>query len=202
MQTDYSEKEILVFKGLEKLMNDGVNMYTVKVQDIAAAAGIGKGTLYEYFESKEQIIARALLYFLDTSTRHAQSCVDAAGTFEQKWQILMELSAQSVKQHKTTFQIMMSGVDTQQIYRYTQTYEPAMRAQTKRMEQLFSGVIKKGVTEGILSPNHPNAYIEQATAAALTGFAQYICRNGQTINQNQIQQAKQYSYQMLVKMLA
>jgi TetR/AcrR family fatty acid metabolism transcriptional regulator len=42
----------------------GVN--GAKIADIAEAAGIGKGTVYEYFQSKEEIISASFRYFMDT----------------------------------------------------------------------------------------------------------------------------------------
>ena len=46
---EYSEKEISIFKGIMDLLNQGYRIHEMKVADIAAAAGIGKGTVYEYF---------------------------------------------------------------------------------------------------------------------------------------------------------
>jgi len=42
----------------------GVN--GAKIADIAEAAGIGKGTVYEYFQSKDEIISASFRYFMDT----------------------------------------------------------------------------------------------------------------------------------------
>ncbi|MCD8356803.1 MAG: TetR/AcrR family transcriptional regulator [Clostridia bacterium] len=63
--TAYSKKEIAAFHGLFRLAASGKPFSSIKVQDIATAAGIGKGTLYEYFSSKEEILSRAILYTLE-----------------------------------------------------------------------------------------------------------------------------------------
>ena len=39
-------------------------LYNTKMADIALAAGIGKGTIYEYFKSKEDIFVEAFEYFM------------------------------------------------------------------------------------------------------------------------------------------
>ena len=39
-------------------------LYNAKMIDIAEAAGIGKGTIYEYFKSKEDIFLEAFNYFM------------------------------------------------------------------------------------------------------------------------------------------
>ena len=60
----YSPKEIAAFRGLLQLAAGGKHFSNIKVQDIATAASIGKGTLYEYFSSKEDILSCTMLYTL------------------------------------------------------------------------------------------------------------------------------------------
>ena len=59
---EYSTKEIAIFEGVIDLLQKGHSLHELKVADIAAAAGMGKGTAYEYFSSKEDIISAAISY--------------------------------------------------------------------------------------------------------------------------------------------
>jgi len=61
---EYSEKEKSIFKGIIELLNQGYKIHELKVSDIAVAAGIGKGTVYEYFSTKEEIIRQAVSYYV------------------------------------------------------------------------------------------------------------------------------------------
>lgn len=61
---EYSEKEKSIFKGILDLLNQGLGIHELKVSDIAVAAGIGKGTVYEYFSTKEEIIRKAVSYYV------------------------------------------------------------------------------------------------------------------------------------------
>ena len=61
---EYSEKEKSIFKGIMDLLNQGYRLLEMKVADIAADAGIGKGTVYEYFTTKEEIIRLALSFYV------------------------------------------------------------------------------------------------------------------------------------------
>ena len=56
------DKMRLMFEAVSELIRQQRDISTIKVQDITAEAGIGKGTAYEYFSSKEEIIANALMY--------------------------------------------------------------------------------------------------------------------------------------------
>jgi AcrR family transcriptional regulator len=45
---------------------------SASISQIAEAAGIGKGTVYEYFESKEELIHASLLAWVDRMSREAE----------------------------------------------------------------------------------------------------------------------------------
>ena len=72
----FREKEIRALEAVQSLVEQGCAVHSLTVQQIADAAGVGKGTLYEYFESKEQILAGAALYqvgmLLEDMMRYAQ----------------------------------------------------------------------------------------------------------------------------------
>lgn len=59
---EYSAKEVAIFEGVVDLLQKGHSLHDLKVADIAVAAGMGKGTAYEYFSSKEDIISAAICY--------------------------------------------------------------------------------------------------------------------------------------------
>ena len=61
----YSDKEIVIFNSVINLIREGENFYTIKVSDIARSADIGKGTMYDYFVSKEETISKALMYYMN-----------------------------------------------------------------------------------------------------------------------------------------
>ena len=56
----YTAREEKIFHGVLRLAADGAELSQLKVQDIADASGMGKGTLYDYFRSKEEIFLGTL----------------------------------------------------------------------------------------------------------------------------------------------
>ena len=56
------EKMRRMYEAVSGLVKAKKEIADIKVSDITKAAGIGKGTAYEYFESKEELIAHALMY--------------------------------------------------------------------------------------------------------------------------------------------
>lgn len=100
MKKVYSEKETAAFDGLMKLVDSGANLSSVTVSDIAESAGVGKGTLYLYFKSKDDIIANALLYFVERGLETAIKAVEEEESFTQKIERIFDL-LESISGKKT-----------------------------------------------------------------------------------------------------
>ena len=79
----HSEKEIAIFKGIIALMEKGANPYSIKVSDIAKEADVGKGTIYDYFDSKEEAISQAILFNMKGEMESAYSRIKDKDSFKQ-----------------------------------------------------------------------------------------------------------------------
>ncbi|MBD3168301.1 MAG: TetR family transcriptional regulator [candidate division Zixibacteria bacterium] len=59
-----AKKEAIIQKATEVISAKGI--YSFKMSDVADAADVGKGTLYEYFKDKEELVTACYVYFLDS----------------------------------------------------------------------------------------------------------------------------------------
>ena len=62
MIKEYSPKEKAIYDAVIELFEEGADLNNLTVAKITKKAGIGKGTAYEYFSDKEEMIAKALFY--------------------------------------------------------------------------------------------------------------------------------------------
>lgn len=90
---DHYPKAIAVYEAVLRLMWDKRDISSMTVSEIAKEAGIGKGTTYDYFSSKEEIIAKSLIYgyrkTIDTALEAMKSC----GTLKEKIYSLQSLAS-------------------------------------------------------------------------------------------------------------
>ena len=70
-----SEKELAIYQGVLRLLEQGADIHALKASDIAAAAGLGKGTLYNYFSSKEEILLSTIRYTMEEHLRHLREAM-------------------------------------------------------------------------------------------------------------------------------
>ncbi|MTI95765.1 MAG: TetR/AcrR family transcriptional regulator [Firmicutes bacterium] len=66
------DKKTLIYEAALSLVYENYDMSRIKVADIAERASIGKGTVYEYFDSKEQVIGEALIYMFEKGVEEFQ----------------------------------------------------------------------------------------------------------------------------------
>lgn len=67
-EKEIPQKVLMLYQAVLALILDGENINKITVTTITQKAQIGKGTAYEYFQSKEEIITSAIFYILKKST--------------------------------------------------------------------------------------------------------------------------------------
>lgn len=73
-------REHALYAAALHLIEQGCDPKAMKVQQIAEAAGIGKGTVYEYFTSKNEILHGMTLYIFDDELHRLQTRLQGCNT--------------------------------------------------------------------------------------------------------------------------
>lgn len=63
-KTQLPPKVLQMYGAVAQLMEEGADINNIRVSTITDKAGIGKGTAYDYFDTKEEIIACGILFQL------------------------------------------------------------------------------------------------------------------------------------------
>ena len=100
---DPSQKVLAMYQAVIEFINEGCDINTLKVADITGRAGIGKGTAYEYFSSKEEIISSAILYYVKVCFEKLQVISTDNRTFQQKINEVMDFIDEHVKEKQGAF---------------------------------------------------------------------------------------------------
>lgn len=84
------EKVLLMYQAVSELLRDQKEITKLKVADITSRAGIGKGTAYEYFSSKEELIAKALIYEYSQKIAGLIQRVDEKENFRSRYACILD----------------------------------------------------------------------------------------------------------------
>lgn len=95
-----SPKEKAIYQAVIELFEEGEDLNYLTVAEITGRAGIGKGTAYEYFSDKEEMIAKALLYNAENFCRQLYAELDREKTlYDRIDYILTMMERETVKRN-------------------------------------------------------------------------------------------------------
>lgn len=101
-----AEKEMLMYQAVIEMVREDYDINSIKVSDITSRAGIGKGTAYEYFSSKEEIIVKALLYDTYTHIKKIEVLLKSDKSYKNKFYLLMDYLEENLPHTKGVGSLM------------------------------------------------------------------------------------------------
>ena len=174
MRDKKTDKVIAIYHAVEDFIAEGAELSTMRIGDIAAKAGIGKGTTYEYFSSREELIVKAMLYLVGSMTKRIINKMEKAETFRDKFMLLMDEMEEKVKQRACILKYfhMLSDLNLcQQMQEQLLNSEEAVKANPMR---IIRYLLEEGRKEGVIGTNYSQSYMETVMFSKIIGFVVYV----------------------------
>ena len=194
------EKEAAVCEAVFRLMEKGVQPHTVTVQQIAEEAGVGKGTVYEYFTSREEILTRAFLYRIEQEARALAARVDAQDGFDAKLESLLRFVREAKRAKASGMELLFSSAraagSAEALYNRA---EDAHGRILQGLRALAARIVEAGVREGVLRAQPGEAYALMALAGGVFGYAKLQCFLPDQSDEALLAEAKRMIYRALGK---
>lgn len=206
MSRKYAEKELLIFYGFKKIITDNSNIENIKVSDIAKAAGIGKGTIYEYFKSKDEIIARSIIYNFKIDIINTIEAIKEVSTFKEQCNHLFHYSISSGKFIFPSLRILYNQVVPKELNNILlEDFEEILELKAQ-LYNLLDYVINTGIDESIINKDLSRDYQRYVLISSSMGIINKINANHfRQINlsdDESINTQKNFAYTMILKSLA
>ncbi|MBD5094919.1 MAG: TetR/AcrR family transcriptional regulator [Subdoligranulum sp.] len=170
------EKENAVYEAVLRLMARGEQLHTVTVQQIAQEAGIGKGTVYEYFTSREEILTKTFLRRVEQEVQALAARVDLAQDFDGKLESLLDVAREMMRAQPSCIKLLLSDADAAGIVE--KLCGGLCESGAHAVEQLcamIGRVIAAGVREGVLPAPPGETCGLMAVAGGVFGYVN-ACR--------------------------
>ena len=124
----------------------------VTVAEIAQRAGIGKGTVYEYFSSKDELLFAVFEWMNERILGRFEALLAEKGTTLERLQrmlgIAAEITCEQVEMQAVVLDFWAASRGTKSEERYNQSCVETFRT----YRQLAADVIREGQTAGELNP--------------------------------------------------
>ena len=164
------EKKAAVFRAVLGLLRQGRPLGDLKVSEIAEAAGIGKGTVYEYFPSREELLRDAMQYSRAQGFGELFAAISDAEGFEARWQVI-EVTVRQLLECSSVLFSQVPSIGIPQAALHDICGGPQERADTRRMVgEIMSALTSAAVQEG-LAPRMPEPeYLSMVGEGCISGF--------------------------------
>ena len=94
-------KVLALYRAVLEFLDEGADINTIKVSDITRKAGIGKGTAYDYFKSREEIIVSALLYDMEREVSTEREKLKLLKSFGEKMEYAFDWIERRFREQKS-----------------------------------------------------------------------------------------------------
>ena len=118
MSKEYLPKERAIYQAVLVLFEEGADINNLTVSEITRRAGIGKGTAYEYFSGKEEMIAKAFFYNGELFCRQLYEGICKEKDFYHKVNYVLLAMEQQVARMDCIFRLIHMLSDNSSVSRW------------------------------------------------------------------------------------
>ncbi len=197
------EKVLLIYQAVPQMLKEGADINTLKVSEITERAGIGKGTAYEYFSSKEELITRALLFYIEKKVNDIENISESQNSFPDKIHAVLDYVEQNFDDIRGFCMLVRIGTGSYEISEPLKNEYERMQENfdCHRMDHLIDRMIEQGRQEGILTEN--NTFLcRMAFASQMMMYTAALLQQEKAdLNVPETEKLKTFVYHALVKSL-
>lgn len=198
-----AEKEMFMYQAVIEMVREDYDINSIKVSDITKRAGIGKGTAYEYFSSKEEIIVKALLYDTYTHLKKIEVILKNDECFKNKLYFLLDYLEANLPHTKGVSSLMKMFGGTYEIKDdikkelekiYTTTTCPITY-----VEMMIDDFMTQGLKENLYT-QEDKILCRSVFVTQLTGYI-YCIMNHYYNGELSREKARNFCYESIIKLL-
>ncbi len=153
------QKVARMYGAVLEMLEEGMDSANIHVSAITERAGIGKGTAYEYFDSKEEIVACSLVYQAQWMFGWLRDALEEKESFrEQLFFLLDEIEKDNGKKN-CFLRFVHMVTDNSEFSRLVREKLTADAFSAHLPANIFSKILERGVERGELRGDLPMNYM-------------------------------------------
>lgn len=193
MKSAQSDKERVIYEAVRKMLEQGRTPANMTISEIAAQANIGKGTVYEYFATKEELLSRAIAFSLRQEFEEMRRELEEHTGFKSRFYAMLNLVEHYRAKSVSLMRLFLPDVHLQELIAADD--EDALEFHAIVLSALDS-MLALGRDEGLIQAEI-DGYSRLVFFSIICGFIAYHCGP----HHQDVPQSKDYAYKALIKAL-
>lgn len=173
MSKEHSPKEKAVYQAVLELFWEGTDLNSLTVAEITKKAGIGKGTAYEYFADKEEMIAKALFYNACEFCRQVYEEIIEEEEFRCRIRTILVKLEKEISETNCIFRLIHTFADNSAVGKKLHELGESRNEELVMVDDLIRRVIMDECKEKEL-PKEKLFYLVSSTISRILCFAMFL----------------------------
>lgn len=195
-----NSREENIIKALLRLVEKGENIYDITVSMIAKEAGIGKGTIYEYFSSKEEVFLCAVRYSISSEVLRICGHLDSISGFKECFMAALDAVEENINNKFSAVNVLISSGKNTDICGFMHEMKKEIDMCYEDIYGIAARFIEKGISQGIIKGGNNEDYIKSAFISCIGQFV-FFLNNRDFFENKDIESGKETTYKILVTLL-
>lgn len=171
---ELSPKVLSAYKAVAELFTEGADLSSLTVSEITARAGIGKGTVYDYFANKEEMLAGALYHEMDVVCSELYKQLQKKrNLYEKMEQILVDME-EHMQEVGCAFKVLHLLMDNSQVSKQLRELFRRRKDNEIPLFALLRELIREELGEDISLSGEDLTYLVMNTVSRLICYAMYL----------------------------
>lgn len=171
---ELSPKVLAAYKAVAELFTEGADLSSLTVSEITARAGIGKGTVYDYFANKEEMLAGALYHEMDVVCSELYKQLQKKrNLYEKMEQILVDME-EHMQEVGCAFKVLHLLMDNSQVSKQLRELFRRRKDNEIPLFVLLRELIREELGEDISLSGEDLTYLVMNTVSRLICYAMYL----------------------------
>ncbi len=164
-----SEKELQILGAIRGLIGRGCDLQKLRADDIAREAGVGKGTLYLYFDSKKDMIAETLFYIMQLRLNALETAAHQPGSFRERAMRTLQCLRDLEQGGDSVIRMLHSAKNAVDLSHLQKEGAEKLAEGREQLDRIIRFLLDCGIADGSLSPHNHFSYVRQAFFSAASG---------------------------------
>ena len=175
---ELSPKVLAAYKAITELFSEGADLSTLTVSEITTRAGIGKGTVYDYFSNKEEMLAGALYYEMEITCREVYKRLkDKKTLYEKMEQLLLDMEDHKQKMG-CAFKVIHLLMDNSQVSKQLRGLLHERKKKELPLYQLLQMLVEDELGQDERIWEEDMLYLVMNVISKLVCYAMYLNHEG------------------------
>lgn len=169
-----SPKVLAVYQAVADLFMEGADLSSLTVSEITARAGIGKGTVYDYFANKEEMLAGALCYEMEIACSELYEQLRTKEDLYERMELILLNMEKHMQKVGCAFKVLHLLMDNSQVSKALKEIFQRKKDYEIPIFALLRELIREEIEKETWLSGEDVTYLVMNTVSRLICYAMYL----------------------------